>query len=89
MEAIGHLDRLRRPLRRTLSIGAGSVARDDADGWMLLEPGGERLGVAVFKQGDGALSFEITDDRAVALAFLPGIELSRPVTEPARLQNRA
>jgi len=35
------------------------------------------------------MAFQINEQRAIGLALAKRIELSRPVTEPARLQNRA
>src|SRR4051795_8277172 len=54
------------------SLGAGPIAHDDLDRRMVLEPRGQGLGRAVGQQVDAAPALEITEDRAVALAFAPG-----------------
>jgi hypothetical protein len=57
-------------LAGALGVGAGPIAHDDLDRRMVLEPRG--LGRAVGQQVDAAPALEITEDRAVALAFAPG-----------------
>jgi len=72
VEAVGHLGGLGRALGGSFRIGAGPITGDDADAGMLLQPGRQALGIAVFEQGNRALPLKVGNDGAVALAFLPG-----------------
>jgi hypothetical protein len=72
MPPVGDLNGLRRSLAGSIGVGAGPIAHDDLDRWMVLEPRGQGLGRAVGQQVDAAPALEITEDRAVALAFAPG-----------------
>src|SRR5687768_14979531 len=56
----------------SIGVGAGTIADDDLDRRMVLEPRGQGLGRAIGQQVDPAPALEITEDRAVALAFAPG-----------------
>src|SRR4029453_144879 len=83
MPPAGNLDGLRRPLAGALGVGAGPIADDDLDRRMVLEPRGQGLGRAIGQQVDAAPALEITEDRAVALAFAPVID-----AEDTRRQRR-
>ena len=72
MPPVGDLNGLRRSLAGSIGVGAGPIADDDLDRRMVLEPRGQGLGRAVGQQVDAAPALEITEDRAVALAFAPG-----------------
>ena len=87
--AIGNLDRTRRTLLRPLGKRIGAITRDDRHAWVVLEPCGKlRCGV-IRQQIHHLMALKIDNNRAVLPSLALGIELSRPVTEPARLQNRA
>src|SRR4051812_45989879 len=58
-------------LAGSLGVGAGPIADDDLDRRMVLEPRGQGFGRVVGQQVDAAPALEITEDRAVALAFAP------------------
>ena len=77
VEAISHLYGLRRTFRGPFGIDTRSVTRNHANSRILLKPGSECLSVAVFEERNRATSFEIDDNRAIALAFAPG-----PVINP-------
>jgi hypothetical protein len=89
VKAVGHLDRLRRTPARSIGVGSGSIASNKFHPRMLTQPGDDRLGFSIGQELDGLAPLKVDQDRAVALTFQLGIKLSRPVTEPARLQNRA
>ena len=72
MPPVGDLNGPRRSLAGSIGVGAGPIADDDLDRWMVLEPRGQGLGRTVGQQVDAAPALEITEDRAVALAFAPG-----------------
>ncbi len=65
--AVGDLDGGRRPVSSSFRIGSGSVANDDLDPGMLLEPLGDCFRRPIRKEIDDAPAFEIADDGAVAL----------------------
>ena len=65
--AVGDLDGGRSPVPSPLSVGSGSVANDDFDPGMLLEPLGDCLCRPIRKEIDDAPAFEIADNGAVAL----------------------
>jgi hypothetical protein len=75
--AIGPLNRVGRTLADAVGVGPGTVARDDLDGGMLPEPGGEGVGLPVGQQVKGAFAFQVDDDGAVALPAA-----KRPVVDP-------
>ena len=77
------------PLPRTFSKRASAVTRDDLHTRMSLQPGSQGGGAGVGKQFKRTIGAEVDQDGFVVLAFAIRIELSRHVTEPARLQNRA
>jgi hypothetical protein len=70
-------------------IAASAIPTNNLNAGMVLQPLGEGLREAIWEEVDHCAAFEIDDDARVGLAFAKRIELSRPVTEPARLQNRA
>src|SRR3954467_7879323 len=77
MPPVRDLNGLWRSLAGSIGVGAGTIADDDLDRRMVLEPRGQGLDRAVGQQVDAAPALEITEDRAVALAFAPG-----PVIDP-------
>jgi len=77
MPAIGNLNGRRRTLPRAVSIGAGAIAADQFNSWMLLEPGCQRGRFPVRKQINGGAPLEVYQDRAVTLPFV-----LRPVIDP-------
>jgi hypothetical protein len=73
VEPVGDLDCLRSPGPNAVGIGAGPVTGDDLDAGMRLQPGGDRLGLAIGQEVDGAIgALQIHDQGAVALATAPG-----------------
>jgi hypothetical protein len=77
MPPVGDLNGLRRSLAGSLGVGAGTIADDDLDRRMVLEPRGQGLGRAIGQQVDPAPALEITEDRAVVAALAPS-----PVIDP-------
>jgi hypothetical protein len=77
VEPVGHLDSLRRTFGGSFGIGASAITGNDADAWMFFEPVSDRLNLTIFEQRDWALSLQVNENGAVALAFLPG-----PVVDP-------
>src|SRR4051812_45079585 len=71
MPPVRDLNGLWRSLAGSIGVGAGTIADDDLDRRMVLEPRGQGLDRAVGQQVDAAPALEITEDRAVALAFAP------------------
>ncbi len=65
--AVGDLDGDRRPVSGSFRIGSGSVANDDLDPGMLLEPLGDYFRRPIRKEIDDAPAFEIADYGPVAL----------------------
>jgi hypothetical protein len=45
MPPVGDLNGLRRSLAGSIGVGAGPIADDDLDRWMVLEPRGQGLGL--------------------------------------------
>ena len=72
MEAVGDLDRLGRASPRSFGIGAASVPTNHFHPWVLVEPSGQRLCLALRQQGDGSAYFEVDEDRPVTLPTLEG-----------------
>ncbi len=70
-------------------IPFASVARDDFDARASFQPRLKCFGLPVRQQVNDTMRFEINEDRAIVRTFAVRIKLSRPVTEPTRLQNRA
>jgi len=89
MKAVGDLHRVWRTLGGALGVVGEAIPADDFNLRMLLEPGRHRRRRTVRQQIDDTALLEIDQERAVRLALAFCIKLSRPVTEPARLQNRA
>ncbi len=87
--AIGHLQRLGSTARCAFGIGPCPIAANDLDLRLRFQPGGKRVGTGIGQAIDHLVLLQIDQDGTVRLAFPVRIELSRPVTEPARLQNRA
>src|SRR6266545_1784071 len=72
MKAIRHLSCLWGTFVCRLGIGACAIPGNDANTWVGVQPGGKRLGVAVFEQCHRLVTFEVDNDCAVALSFAPG-----------------
>jgi len=89
VEAVGDLHRLWRSDTYSTGVVRGAIARDNLNAGVPFEPGGGGLGAAIGQHSDDRVGLAVGEDGAIDLAFPKGIELSRPVTEPARLQNRA
>jgi hypothetical protein len=72
VEAIGNLDGIGRALTRTVSVGAGTITADHVDAGVLSQPGRQTLGGSVRQEFDRLATFEVYEDRPVALAPPPG-----------------
>jgi hypothetical protein len=69
VETIGHLEGFGGAIRSGLGIGTSAVAAEDLHAGVLVQPGGDGLGVAVRQEIDGAVALPIDEDGAVCLAF--------------------
>src|SRR5690348_9379800 len=83
MPAIGNLKRLWRATAGSIREGRSTIAADDFNGWMRLQPGSNRLSGGVRKQVNGDLLLQINQDRAVALSLAPG-----PLIDPKHAHGR-
>ena len=72
MPSIRDLDRPGGAATHTIGIGTGAVTSHDLDAGMPLQPVGHGGGLAVGQQVDDLASFQIAQDRAVALTAPPG-----------------
>ena len=75
--SVGYLDGVRATLGGSLDVACATIAGDDADRGVRGEPGGDCCCLAIRQDVDDATLFQIADDRAVAVAALPG-----PVIDP-------
>src|SRR6266851_4964922 len=66
MEAVGDLNGVRCTLTTTLGIRTSTIANDNLDTGMTPQPIGENFGSALIDQVDGAMRFQVDQDRAVA-----------------------
>jgi len=87
--AVGNLQRMGRTITNRLRIGLGSVTGDNLDPWMVAQPLTHAFRGSVRQEVNDVSTFMINQDGSIPLSLPYRIELSRPVTEPARLQNRA
>ena len=69
MEAIRHLDGLRRPVPGAIGIGFRAIPRDHLHARVGLEPLRKRVALAVREQGDRLVAFQIDEHRAIRVAF--------------------
>jgi hypothetical protein len=65
MEAIGHLEGVGGSLSAGQRIGVRAVANQDGDRGIRLQPRGQRLSGAPFKDGDRPTPFQIHEQRAI------------------------
>ncbi|BAQ50253.1 hypothetical protein Maq22A_2p42625 (plasmid) [Methylobacterium aquaticum] len=72
MPAIRNLDRPGGAATQTIGLGTGAVTSHDLDAGMPLQPVGHGRGLAVGQQVDDLATFQIAQDRAVALTAPPG-----------------
>ena len=72
VKAISDLDSVRCAGAGALSIDLSTVASDDFDARVRLQPVGERFAAAFCQQIDGLMSLQIDQDRAIRLAFVFG-----------------
>ena len=70
--AVGDLQRPRSAFVGPLAISAAAVATDDLDIGMRGKPVRDGGALTVRQEVDGAATFEIADDRPIALALQPG-----------------
>jgi len=68
---ICNLNRIRRTLPHAVCVGAGPVARDNLDAWILMQPPCQSVGLAVGQKVDHRVALQIDEDRAVATAAAP------------------
>src|SRR3954447_10487598 len=71
MPAIRHLYRLRRSLGCPLGITTGAVTTDDLDTRVSLEPSGKTLCGTVWQKVYHRASFQIDQNRAIAMSSTP------------------
>jgi hypothetical protein len=83
MEAIRYLNGLWRTAARSFGKIASAIAADEGDGWVLLQPGGERLGFGIRKHINRLMAFEIDNQGAIGAAFTNG-----PIIYPDDLRFR-
>jgi len=55
-----------------ISIGSCTIATDDLDARMGLEPGDEGLCLAIWQEIDYLVGLQVHQDRAIPVAFFPG-----------------
>jgi hypothetical protein len=72
VKAIGDLHRLRCPFRCSIGIRSCTVAADDGDLGVLLEPSFDGCGGSIRQQVDHLMGFKIDDHRPLAVPFAPG-----------------
>jgi hypothetical protein len=77
MPAVGNLDGIRERFGRSQRVTTASVAGDHGNPWLATEPSLRRGRFAVRQQGDHFASFQVANDRSVALVSPP-----RPVVDP-------
>ena len=70
--SVGDLESSGCSLRGSVGISAGSVTADNFDAGVLTQPGGERSSFAIRQQVNGAATFEINEDGAVAMPTSKG-----------------
>src|SRR3954462_13520618 len=84
MPPVGDLNGLRRSLAGSIGVGAGTIADDDVHRRVVPVPPGQGLALPVGQQLDAAPALEMTEDRAVALAFAPGPDIDAEDTRRER-----
>jgi hypothetical protein len=89
VKAIGDLDGVRGTPRGAVGVLRRAIAANVGDAGVLLQPAFDGRRRAVLQEIDRDMGLEVDQNRAIRAPLAPRIELSRPVTEPARLQNRA
>jgi hypothetical protein len=72
MPPIADLDGIRSPTADAVGIAAGAITGNDLSTGMILQPGRNRVTLAVRQQVDRPVALQIDDDGAVALAAPPG-----------------
>ena len=72
MPPIADLDGIRSAGSDAVGIAAGAITGNDLSAGMILQPGRDRVTLAVGQQVDRPVALQIDDDRAVALAPPPG-----------------
>src|SRR4051812_20193823 len=83
MPPIRDLESIGCPLPGRLGIGASTIARDDLDAFMMLQPIRNGGGLAVGQQVDDGVALEVDQDGSVVLATLPS-----PLINPHHPQRR-
>jgi hypothetical protein len=71
VKTIGYLNSLRESLSDGGGKLFGAIPCHHLDGWVLLEPAGDRLLRAICQQGNRLAPFEIHDNGSIALTTLP------------------
>jgi hypothetical protein len=71
MKAIGHLNGARCTLPGPLGIRARAVAADDLDAWVKPQPLSQRSWFPVGQKVNRLVTFEINQNRSVAMASAP------------------
>jgi hypothetical protein len=76
MPPVGDLNGVRSALADPVGIGAGTIAGDNLNAGMILQPGRDRCGLAIGQKIDHCVGLEVDDDGAVSATSLP-----RPVVD--------
>ena len=77
------MDSVRRTAATAVGVAGATVAGDDLDARVGLQPGCEAVRLAVGQQVNDGMAFQVDEDRAVALPSLP-----RPVVDPEHARRR-
>ncbi len=72
MPAVGNLDGLGSAFGRRVAVTTATIAADNLDLGMVLEPGRHRTDLTISQQVNDSVLFEIADNRSVPVATPPG-----------------
>ena len=68
MKPVSHLDRIRGSLPGAFGVGAGPVPADDLHAWVVAQPLGEGVSLAVGQHVDRPVRVHVDQDRGVGMA---------------------
>src|SRR5690242_12198187 len=72
MPPICYLDRLRRSLCRSISVGATTISAHNLNSRMSEQPLAHTLGFPIWQQIKNGVGAQVNDDGAIALSAFPG-----------------